>query len=303
MERLVTLDELPRPDTTRSGWPWTEAPSPAHGKPDRKAWPRISIVTPSFNQAAFLEQTIRSVLLQGYPNLEYFVIDGGSTDGSVEILKRYAPWLTFWVSERDRGQVDAINKGLARATGEWLAWQNSDDIYYPGALFSIASAAMHTEDAALIVGNVNLIDADDRTLTDLLYVRPTYRSMLAEGMVMTNQAAFWRRDLHAKLDWLDESYTCAFDYDWFLRVLRNGGANHVDQVLGALRIHTDTKTTKLLQRCSEERGRILQGRELPRWQVQVYRLRRLGLLLAHGHAYYVARALLRRAAGIRKDLA
>ena len=100
--------------------------------PNGEAWPRISIVTPSFNQGQFIEETIRSILLQGYPNLEYIIIDGGSTDESVEIIKKYEPWLTYWVSEKDRGQAHAINKGLERCTGEILAYINSDDYYYPG---------------------------------------------------------------------------------------------------------------------------------------------------------------------------
>ena len=171
---------------------------------------------------AFLEQTLRSVLLQGYPNLEYIVIDGGSTDGSIRILERYAPWLTYWVSESDNGQVDAINKGLRRSSSDWIGWQNSDDIYYPLALWRIAEAARRDRSAALIVGNVNLIASDDRVITDLRFVRPTYRSMLAEGMVLTNQAAFWRREIACWIGWLDEAYGCAFDYDWFLRVLDKG---------------------------------------------------------------------------------
>src|SRR5687767_11548136 len=111
----------------RSGWPWI-CPGTARGQLVLAGsdWPRITIVTPSFNQAQFLEETIRSVLLQGYPNLEYIIIDGGSTDKSVDIIKKYEQWLAYWVSEPDRGQSDAINKGFEKATGEVFAWINSD---------------------------------------------------------------------------------------------------------------------------------------------------------------------------------
>jgi len=120
------VEKLPPAAPGRTGWPWTEETDPAIYA-GREDWPRISIVTPSFNQAQYLEETIRSVLLQNYPNLQYLVMDGGSTDGSVEIIKKYSPWIDHWVSEKDRGQSHAINKGLERCDGEWFNWINSDD--------------------------------------------------------------------------------------------------------------------------------------------------------------------------------
>ena len=138
---VYSIDDLPRPGPGRSGWPWTEAPPPLPPTTvNGQAWPRITIVTPSFNQAQYLEETIRSVLLQGYPNLEYLVFDGGSTDGSVDILRRYDRFLDAWVSERDKGQSDAINKGLARCTGTIVNWLCSDDVLLPGALFRVGEA-------------------------------------------------------------------------------------------------------------------------------------------------------------------
>jgi glycosyltransferase involved in cell wall biosynthesis len=135
----VRLSQLPLPDRGQRGWPWTEETgSVPAAPPGGGAWPRISIVTPSFNQGNYLEETIRSVLLQGYPNLEFFVIDGGSTDNSVPILRKYQPWLSGWVSERDKGQSDAINKGFARCTGELFNWLCSDDFLQPGALEAVA---------------------------------------------------------------------------------------------------------------------------------------------------------------------
>jgi glycosyltransferase involved in cell wall biosynthesis len=135
-----TLSELPAPPSGQSGWPWTEEskrlPSQtSEGHP----WPRISVVTPSFNQGEFIEATIRSILLQGYPNIEYLVLDGGSTDNTVEIIKKYSSWISYWVSEPDAGQSDAINRGLRTASGDFATWINSDDMLHKNALAEHAS--------------------------------------------------------------------------------------------------------------------------------------------------------------------
>jgi glycosyltransferase involved in cell wall biosynthesis len=260
-------------------------------------FPRITVVTPSFNQAAYLERTICSVLDQGYPNLEYLIVDGGSTDGSVSIIRRYADRLAWWVSEPDRGQSDAINKGLRRATGEWVAWQNSDDIYYPGAFHDLAVAAAKHPQAGLIIGDMMLIDEHDRPLRDIRYVKPGYKTLLAEGMLLANQATFWRRNVQEQIGFLDEGFHCSFDYEWFLRLAQHAEGAHVDRIWGALRLHGETKTSLLAQRFQEENQRILAGREMPTWQKKLYKLRRLALMLGHGHVSYVLRGLLRHARG------
>jgi glycosyltransferase involved in cell wall biosynthesis len=141
MQRSPTLEDLPAPPAGKRGWPWNVGVSPCPPtRPDGSAWPRISITTPSLNQGEFLEETIRSVLLQGYPNLEYSIFDGGSADGSLEIIRRYEPWLASWASRPDAGQSDAINQGLAAATGEILGWLNSDDYLAQDALRVVATA-------------------------------------------------------------------------------------------------------------------------------------------------------------------
>jgi glycosyltransferase involved in cell wall biosynthesis len=133
--RCPNLVDLPDPPPGKAGWPWTiETPRHPDTMSDGSPWPRISIVTPSFNQGQYLEETIRSVLLQGYPNLEYFIMDGGSTDGSVEIIRKYETWLSHWESGKDGGQAAAINKGLRLSQGEWFQNINSDDVLLGGAL-------------------------------------------------------------------------------------------------------------------------------------------------------------------------
>jgi glycosyltransferase involved in cell wall biosynthesis len=148
-----TLADLPAPPPGRHGWPWDEAPSAmAETAPDGKTWPLISIVTPSYNQGQYIEETIRSVLLQGYPALEYFIIDGGSTDDTVEIIRKYEPWLSGWVSERDSGQSEAINKGFSRCSGEIFNWMCSDDVIASGALETVARCFVAKPEIGAVAG-------------------------------------------------------------------------------------------------------------------------------------------------------
>jgi glycosyltransferase involved in cell wall biosynthesis len=154
----ASLDDLPSPFEDKTGWPWTEQSDPLpETQSDHGSWPKISIATPSYNQGEFIEETIRSVLLQGYPNLEYIVMDGGSTDDSVDIIEKYVPWIDDWESETDRGQTHAINKAFRRFTGEVVTWINSDDVLAPGALHTIGRTFM-AEEAEFVVGKTNVID-------------------------------------------------------------------------------------------------------------------------------------------------
>ena len=212
-----TAFPAPPPDTT--GWPWTTdaiEPLPAqmyNGQP----WPRVTIVTPSYNQAPFLEATLRSVLLQGYPNLEYIVVDGASTDGSREILERYRPWLAWWVSEPDDGQAHAVNKGFARATGEILAWLNSDDLHEPETLATVARYFAGNPECEILYGRGSYIDVEGIKTADVDWIRPFNRRLLLTNNFILQPAAFWRRGLWEKVGELDPERHWTMDWEWLIR--------------------------------------------------------------------------------------
>lgn len=242
--RCPTLLDLPSPPDGKTGWPWTEeTPQLPDTMPDGRPWPRISIVTPSYNQGQFIEETIRSVLLQGYPNLEYIIIDGGSTDGSVEIIKKYEPWLAYWVSEKDRGQSHAINKGFARSTGEIMAWLNSDDIYAHQMLQIIANA--FACGAKWVCGNGYRLEPNG------MYVPMTISKEISNleywllRCPLIQQSTFWHVSLWHRAKILNESLQFSFDYELWLRFVSLGYFPHtVNYFLSVFRLHSDSKTTK-----------------------------------------------------------
>lgn len=265
--------------------------------------PRITVITPSFNQAQYLERTILSVLNQGYLNLEYIIIDGGSTDGSVDIIKKYASSLAYWISEPDQGQSHAINKGLKRASGDWVCWQNSDDIFYPDSFKKVAEIIKSKPMLDFIIGDINLIDEQDQIIRPMCYVRPTYSSMVAEGMVLTNQAAFWKRSLHGKIGWLNENLHYGFDYEWFLRLLKHTNKSyHIPRLLGALRYHSQTKTNLSQIKFQEEYSKILEGRSRTKLVKNFYLMRRLCLTLVEGNFSYVFNGIKNRIVNLNRDV-
>lgn len=181
----------------------------------------MTVVTPSFNQARFLEETIRSVLLQGYPHLEYIVLDGGSRDESVEVIRRYEPWVSYWTSGKDRGQSDAINRGFRRATGEWVGWQNSDDFYAPGALGHLVETAQAHPAAGVIYGGVQLCDAKSKVTGSYPTSAFDPHAMLPWAN-MFNQSMFFHRRVFEAGHFLDESQHHFIDHDFFWRLILAG---------------------------------------------------------------------------------
>ncbi len=208
--------------------------------------PKISIVTPSFNQGKFLEKTILSVLEQGYPNLEYIIIDGGSTDESVDIIKKYADRLTYWVSEPDRGQSHAINKGFERATGEIFGWLNSDDWYHPGALQAVAEAFAANPEAGAVVGAGEMLFESTR---DVILVEPFSVNLTtlygAVDKFFMQPSCLFTHTAWLECGPLDENLHLAMDLDLWLRVAKKYRFALTDMNLSTSLVHPSAKTKAL----------------------------------------------------------
>lgn len=241
----ATKTDLPLPPSGKTGWPWTgKVPTQPETMLNEYPWPKMTIVTPSYNQGQFLEGTIRSVLLQGYPNLEYIVMDGGSTDNSVEIIRKYEPWLTYWVSQKDGGQSDAINRGLNRATGDVLSWLNSDDLLLPNALNHVAALYQKHPQAAAWVGGCYRVTPDQRVLSTELPKNLT-RDDLADWWYtgfFYQPSCFFASSAWEKVGGLDEDLKFAMDLDLWLRLAVEGKFIPTTEIISAAIIHDEAKT-------------------------------------------------------------
>ncbi|MBI4032695.1 glycosyltransferase [Candidatus Berkelbacteria bacterium] len=249
-------------------------------------WPSISIVTPSYNQAHFLGATIESILSQDYPNLEYIVIDGGSTDGSVDILRTYGNRIR-WVSEPDRGQTDAINKGLRQTSGEIVAYLNSDDVLEPGALHRVVRTFQDHPDARWLTGQCRIINEHGQPIRSFIrsyksfWLKRYSRGKLFVTNFIAQPATFWRRSVHDEIGYFDESLRYVMDYDFWLRLSALGDPLIVPHPLAAFRIHAASKGESQYYKQFAEDAEVVSRYAQQRGQLALHRLHNQGIVFAY----------------------
>jgi len=228
--------------------------------------PPVTIITPSFNQGKYLEASIQSVLSQNYSNLEYFVIDGGSTDGSQDIIRKYEDRITLWVSEPDNGQAEAINKGLRKANGEIVAWLNSDDLYLKGAIGNAVTTFEEHPESSMVFSNVLSVDANTRIINTMRY-GDWGLADLASFNIIGQPGVFFRREIIEQVGFLDESYQFLLDHQFWLRIALNANIQFIDDFWAAARYHSEAKNIAQGSRFGEEAFRIVEWmKEEPAFQ-------------------------------------
>jgi glycosyltransferase involved in cell wall biosynthesis len=218
----------------------------------------VSIVTPSYNQAQFLEETLRSVLVQEYPHIEYIVVDGGSKDGSVEIIRKYADRLAWWVSEPDRGHADALNKGFAHAHGQIFAWLNSDDSYYPGAVAEAASYLQDHSEVGMVYGDADLTDESGAIIGRFASRQTDYRRLLRGFVHIPQATSFYRADLWRQVGPLDLGLFFGFDYDLWVRLAKISPLQYLPRRWAMFRLHGEGKSIRFDERCYPDMLQVYQ---------------------------------------------
>jgi glycosyltransferase involved in cell wall biosynthesis len=216
----------------------------------------ISIITPSYNQAKYLEQTIQSVLTQDYAKIEYIVIDGGSNDGSFEIIKKYQDKLAYWVSEKDNGQAEAINKGFAKATGEIVAWLNSDDYYLSETITKVVKVFEENPEVVLVYGNMLAVDENGKTFNTLNYKQLSLEDLIC-FQIIGQPAVFFRRSALYKTNGLNLNFHFLLDHLFWIELAQYGKMLHVNQTWSAARYHAEAKNRAKAAEFGQEAFRIL----------------------------------------------
>ncbi len=246
-----------------------------------EAWPKFSIVMPSFNHGRYITDAIESVLGQDYPHKELIVIDGGSTDGAVDVLRRYDKRLAYWVSEKDRGNSHAINKGFRRATGDVVAWLNSDDMYPAGALSAVAAEFRRDPTLDFVYGNMYRIDKEGKVFGEKRYAKVWPIMIPLMGMVLPQLSAFWKRDLFDRVGYLDETqHFC--DLEFTSRLAWVTKRSHIRKFTAMFRVHGDQKSYMIQDVGKQEFAALQEAykkklggpikRRLLRWWCQAARL-------------------------------
>ncbi len=258
--------------------------------------PKISVITPSFNQGKFIEQTILSVISQSYPNLEYIVMDGGSTDESVEVIKKYERHITYWQSKPDNGQAAAINEGFKRATGDILCWLNSDDMYMPGIFDKIAAIFVNTSKPLVVFGNCLHFNNHNSKTRGSDVVGDAGKHILSLYDYIIQPSSFWNREAWLTTGMLEESLHFAFDWDWFIRA-QNKAVQFipVQDYLSIYRIHDTHKTGTGGEKRYEELKKIVRSyneeqkliRAFDRW-LRIYSKRKfLSKVIESGYRFRI----------------
>ncbi len=241
--------------TGKKGWPWNEEVDPSvYG--DLK-WPKISIVTPSYNQGQFIEETIRSVLSQNYPNLEYIIIDGGSNDQSVDIIKSYSDRIQYWVSEKDAGQSDALIKGFNKASGDIFNWINSDDILHPKGLYYIAKAFMDNPELEFVHGRNGIMSVESEPVGFMPHPDDQLEARYLCEMPYGQQACFFRRQAYFESGGINRDIRFSMDFDLYVKMHALGiRSRQIHELIGSYREHQETKTSNLESVMRHENGNI-----------------------------------------------
>lgn len=233
--------------------------------------PKITIVTPSYNQGRFLRETLESVLNQNYPNLEYFVVDGGSTDNSVDIIREYEDRIDWWVSEKDEGQADALHKGFQRATGQLIGWLNSDDVYLPGALRRIGEAFVKSPEAAIYTGGIAVGDLHDSGIKKCLIPSPPWTWITRYGLItIGQQGTFCNTEVYRQIGGIDRKLFHRMDANLYFRLMKYcRRAVVIDKVLGFIRFHDQAKSATAVELYHKEKAKFEKSLGISHWQYLV----------------------------------
>lgn len=274
---------FPAPPDSKTGWPWSNTKSIESEKKKTELYLKISIVTPSYNQGQFIEETIRSVLLQNYDNFEYIIIDGGSHDNSLEIIRKYQDYLSYWVSEPDRGQTHAINKGLSLATGDIVAYLNSDDIYLPGTFQKVIDFFHKNPDIDMLYGNLIHIDKNSQIIDTMCCGPLDINKLFSFHYYFPQASVFLRKKIVEKIGLFDESLHLNMDYDYWMRLSFEGKMAHIPETLACARLYPEAKSQFFAQDYMQENLCILD-----KYKEKIKKLDHSNSLLSHTYAsvYY-----------------